>query len=335
MEKTIICSQVLMHFMDIEHHRIVCSEGFVELNPTSLEYYDKKLEKIFNHANLKEIEVGNFASIVLRAKQMLEDEEKFMQHSKVITQEWFDLACLIQDMPNANLLFMECRVDGQEHLVILKLNYKFAPVMVQEKDEEGHEVMRISSRQMVPSKAQGIEEAIVVNVETNQVFLIEKRFMIDGKMGYYINEQYLKGQPKMTDKEKIRIMQKAVTRIDEQYHVNQFEAPVLIKQALSDCLLENREVKPLEIASKILEKDYGAQEECLDMMKDLGVQEDDVVSVVDGVERMAKCKIVTDTDIEIVMDVADYLEQANIQKVYNEDGTISLVISGIHEIVVK
>jgi hypothetical protein len=154
-------------------------------------------------------------------------------------------------------------------------------------------------------------------------------------MGYYINEQYLKGQPKMTDKEKIRIMQKAVSSVEQQYHVNEFEAPVLIKQALSECVLENREVKPLEIASKILEKDYGAQEECLDIMKDLGVQESDVVSVVDGVERMAKCKVITDTGMEIVLDVQDYLEQNHIEKKYNEDGTISLVLSGIREVVVK
>ena len=335
MDKTIICSRVLMHMMDIEHHHVQFSEGFVDLNPTSLEYYDKKLEKIFNHPNLKEIEVGNFASIVLRSKQMLEDDEKYMEHSKIITQEWFDIASLIQDMPNANILFMETRVDGQDHMVILKLNYKYAPVMVMEEDENGKEVMRISTRQTVPTKAQGIDEAIVVNTETSQVFLIEKRFLIDGKMGYYINEQYLKGTPKMTDKEKMRIMKKAVTSIDEQYHVNQFEAPVLIKQALTDCLLENREVKPIEIASKILEKDYGAQEECLDMMKDLGVKEDDVVSVVDGVERMAKCKIITDTDVEIMLTVDDYLNETNIHKIQNEDGTISLVLSNIHEVVVK
>lgn len=335
MEKTIICSRVLMHMMDIEHHQVLFSDGFVDLNPTALEYYDKKLEKIFHHPNMKEIEVGNFASIILRTKQMLEDDDKYLAHSRVITQEWFDLACLIQDMPNANLLFIECRVDGEDHMVILKLNYKYAPAMIQEEDENGKRVMRITTRQMVPSKAQGIEEAIVVNVETSQVFLIEKKFMIDGKMGYYINEQYLKGQPKMTDKEKMRIMQRAVTSIDEQYHVNQFETPVLIKQAVTDCVNSEREVKPLEIASKILEKDYGAQEECLDMMKDLGIQENDVVSRVDGVEKMQKCKIITDTDVEISMMVEDYLSENHVRKVQNEDGTLSLIFSNIHEVIVK
>lgn len=330
MDKTIICNQVLMHMMDVEHNECRFSNGFVELNPTTLEYYDKKLEKIFNHPNLKEIEVGNFASIVLRAKQMFEDDEKYLEHSQIITKEWFAIAKLIQDMPNANVLFMSCRVDGMDHMVVLKLNYKYAPVMV---EEEG--VMRISTRQMVPSKAQGVDEAIIVNIETNQVFIIEKRFMIDGKMGYYLNEQYLKGTPKMTDREKMRIMNKAVSHIDEQYHVNEKEASVLIKQALTDCLLNQTEVKPLQIASQILEKDYGAQEECLDMMKDLGISENDVVTNVDSVEKMAKCKIVTDTDIQLVLDVQDYMDEINIKKVKNEDGTISIILSNIHEVVVK
>ena len=334
-DKTIVLNRVLMHMMDIEHHQVLFSDGFVDLNPTSLEYYDKKLEKIFYHPQLKEIELGNFASIILRSKQMLEDEEKYFEHSKIITREWFEIAALIQDMPNANLLFMDTRVNGEDYMVILKLNYKIAPCMVQEVDEEGHEVMRISQRQSVPSKSQNVEEAICVNTETNQVFIIEKKFMIDGKMDYYLNAQYLKGEPKMTDKEKIRIMEKSIQKVDRQYRINEFEPSVLIKQALTDCVVENKEVKPAEIAAKIFERDYGAQEECLEMMADLGVGEEDVVELTDSVEKMARCKLVTDTDIEVILSVDDYLSQNHVRKVVNEDGPISLVFDAIHEIVVK
>ena len=41
-DKTIVLNRVLMHMMDIEHHQVLFSDGFVDLNPTSLEYYDKK-----------------------------------------------------------------------------------------------------------------------------------------------------------------------------------------------------------------------------------------------------------------------------------------------------
>ena len=60
--------------------------------------------------------------------------------------------------------------------------------------------------------------------------------MIDGKMDYYLNAQYLKGEPKMTDKEKIRIMEKSIQKVDRQYRINEFEPSVLIKQALTDCV---------------------------------------------------------------------------------------------------
>lgn len=335
MDRTIVCSKVLMHMMDIVHHSVHYSEGFVELNPTSLEYYDKKLEKLFYHPNLKEISLGNFASIVLRAKQMFEGDAEYLEHSRIITKEWFDIASLIQDMPNSNLLFIQCRVDGMDHMAIIKLNYKVAPCMVEDADENGHKIMRISQRQSVPSKAQNVEEAIVINVETNQVYIVEKRFMIDGKMGYYLNDQYLKGQPLMTDKEKIKVMNKAIQKVDDAYQVNPLESTCLVKQALTECMVENKDVKPIEIASKIFEKDYGAQEECVEMMKDLGVSEDDVVIVNDSIEKMAKCKIITDTDMEIVMSVEDYLNEVNIRKILAEDGSYTLILEHIRDLVVK
>ena len=71
------------------------------------------------------------------------------------------------------------------------------------------------------------------------------------------------------------------------------------------------------------------------MMKDFGIREEDVVTNVDSVEKMAKCKIVTDTDIQLVLDVQDYMDEINIKKVKNEDGTMSIILSNIHEVIVK
>lgn len=46
----------------------------------------------------------------------------------------------------------------------------------------------------------------------NTVSLIEKRFQIDGKPGYYLNEQYIKGEPKLTDKQKMSIVIKSLKK---------------------------------------------------------------------------------------------------------------------------
>ncbi len=333
---TIIVDKILMHMMDFEHREIIFSKDFLELSPTMQEYYDKKIEKAWTSSQLKEIELGDFSSIILRCKDMIEDETKYHSHSQTITQELFDLGLLIQLMPNCNIIFVECKINGMKHMAILKLNYKMAPVNVIEKDEQGITKVRITNRQMVPPKSSLVEEAIIVNVEENRVFIIEKKFEIDGKKDYYLNSQYLKGEPKMTDKQKMTLLNRAITRIESQFGVNEFEPKALVKQEMMNCLLENREIKPLEIASNVLKKDYNAQVECLDLLQDLGVDENTTISSsYESVERISKCKIVTDQNVEIIVNVSDYLEGNNIQKIKNENGTYSIIINDIREIIVK
>lgn len=333
---TIIIDRILMHMMDFEHQEIFYSDDFLELTPTMQEYYDKKLEKAWTSPQLKELTLGDFAPIILRSKDMIEDNDKFFQHAKSITQELFDLGKLIQLMPNSNIIFVECKIDGMKHMVIIKLNYKLAPVNIVEEDENGNKVVRITNRQTVPTKSASVEEAIIVNTENNSVYIIEKRFEIDGKPDYYLNAQYLKGEPKMTDKQKVSLLNKTITKIESQFGVNQFEPKALIKQEMVNCVLENKAIKPIKIASTILERDYNAQEEAIDILTDLGIDEETTIApTYESVERLSKCKIVTDTEIEITLNVTDYLEEHNIRKVRNEDGTYTIILDDIHDITLK
>ncbi len=333
---TIIIDRILMHMMDFEHHQIFFSDDFLELSPTMQEYYDKKLEKAWLSPQLKELTLGDFAPIILRSKDMVEDDDKFFQHAKSITQELFDLGKMIQLMPNCNIIFVECKIDGMKHMVIIKLNYKLAPVNVLEEDENGNKVVRITNRQTVPTKTANVEEAILVNVEDNRVYLIEKRFEIDGRPDYYLNPQYIKGEPKMTDKQKVSLLNKTITKIESQFGVNEFEPKALIKQEMANRVLDHQDIKPHEIASVILERDYNAKEEALDILTDLGIAEEDTISQnFETVEKLSKCKLVTDTEIEITLNVSDYLEQNHIKKTRHEDGTYTIVLEDIHDITLK
>ena len=46
-------------------------------------------------------------------------------------------------------------------------------------------------------------------------------------------------------------------------------------------------------------------------------------------------RIATDEDIEIILPVQDYLEGSHIEKKKQDDGTYSIVLKGINEVIVK
>ena len=333
--ETIIVDRVLMHMMDFEQRSITFSEDFLELNETMQEYYDTKLKKAWNSNNLKEIELGNFASIILRSKDMIDNTEKYFTHAKTITKELFELGKMITLMPNCNIIFVECKIDGIKHMAIIKLNYKIVPETVFEKDDDKN-IVRITEKQRVPDKSSAVEEAIIVNIEEDKVYLLEKKFEIDGKMDFYLNTQYLKGNIKINDKEKVSLLEKTINKVEDQYGVNEFEPKVLMKKEMIECLLNDKEINVHEVTKKIFEKDYNASEEALDTLIDFGINDNETISSsYENVEKLSKCKISTDNGFDISCDIDAYLEKNDIIKDKNNDGTYTIKISNVREIKVK
>lgn len=327
---TIIMNKILMHMLDFEHKKIHLSESFVDLNETNQEYYRKKVEKALYSTQLKELTVGSLHEMILRGDKFIESEDEFKNQAKKMSEKFFALGSLIEEMPNCNLIYVDCYMDGVHKIAAIKLNYKYAPVSVV---EEGN--VRITRRQILPAAGAGIDEAIVIDVDHKKLAIIEKKYMIDGKMDTYLNSQWIKGEEKLTDKQKYNTMKKVIAKMDDIYHVNETEALPLMKQELLERTENNEPIKPIAVVKKVLEKDYQASEESEIMLKDMGIDENDEIASLAISRNLEKCKLVLDEDVEVVLNVEDYVNGTKIDKVDNGDGTTSLVLKNIKEIVVK
>ena len=54
-------------------------------------------------------------------------------------------------MPNANLMFVELKVDGKKFVLIIKLNYKTMPMSLIE-ENDGIRSIRFINQQILPNK---------------------------------------------------------------------------------------------------------------------------------------------------------------------------------------
>ncbi|HIX81393.1 nucleoid-associated protein [Erysipelatoclostridium sp. An173] len=335
MNNTIIIDKILIHMLDLEHSKVIYSDTFINLVEGTTEYYDKKIEKCLENTGIKELVVGSQHHLLQAARNMLESDETFKEESIKITQDLFNLCTKIEEMPNANLMFVELKVDGKKYILIIKLNYKTMPMSLIE-EVDGKQSIRFVNQQILPNKTTAVEEAIIINVEDSILSIIEKRFMIDGKPGYYLNEQYIKGEPKLTDKQKMSIVNKVVKKVDSQYNVIDGDPLPVVKKELVDLVMEHRPVKPLELAKKVMGDDYNASEEVETIMKDLGIEEDDeIVNVPISLDRMSRCKLVLDDDRIIELNVEDYLDGIDIEKEIDENGKTKIILKNIQDIVVK
>lgn len=332
---TIIIDKILIHMFDMEYSKLICSDRFINLTEGTTEYYDKKIEKVITSSMKKELVVGEHHHLLELANNMLVDNDSFRKEAKQISEDLFSLCRKIDEMPNANIMYVECKVDGVKHIIVIKLNFKITPVSVIE-EVDGERQIKFMNQQILPPKSTNVDEAIIINMEDNIISLIEKRFTIDGKPGYYLNEQYIKGEPKLTDKQKLSIVNKVVKKVDGEFNVVEGDPLPLVKKELVELVMDHKPVKPMELAKKVMQNDYNASEEVELIMKDLGIVEDDEIYNVPGnMDRMARCKLVLDEDRIIELDVEDYINNRDITKESNADGTSKIIISNIRDIVVK
>ena len=175
---TIIINKILMHMLDFEHRKIFHSTAFVDLNETTIDYYHKKLEKALKSPTMKELTVGSMHELMLRSEKMLENEDNFMKQAHDLTDQLYQLGAVIEEMPNCNVLFVDCIKDGEKHIVILKLNYRTIPMSIV---EEG--IVRITKQQVLPTAGATVDEAIIINMDTKQLYLIEKKCYLHTVVG--------------------------------------------------------------------------------------------------------------------------------------------------------
>lgn len=315
--------------LDFEHRKIYHSTDFVDMNETSIDYYRKKVEKALNSPSLKELTVGSLHEMMLRSEKMVESNEEFIKQAHEMTDKLFALGSVIEEMPNSNVLFVDCYKNGERYVGALKLNYRYIPMSVIDENN-----IRITKKQVLPTMGSPVDEAIIVNVDTKKLYLIEKKYTIDGKLDFYLNAQWIKGEEKLTDKQKISTMKKVVRKMDDIYNVNDGKALPLMKHEIQEKIDTNQPVKPLEIVKKVLERDGQAQEESEIMMKDLGIGEEDQIESL-SLPSMDKCKLVLDDDIEISLPIEEYLSGDKVEKVKQEDGTYSILLKDVSEVIVK
>lgn len=326
---TIIINKILMHMLDFEHRKIYHSTEFVDLNETNLEYYHKKIEKTLYSSSLKEIVVGSMHELMLRSQKMIESDDDFIKQAHDITDDLYRLGSVIEEMPNCNLLFVDCLKDGVKFIAIIKLNYKKIPMSIV---EDG--IVKITKRQVLPSASSNVDEAIVIDMESHKLQLIEKKYMIDGRNDYYLNNQWIKGEEQLTDKQKFSTMKKVLKKVDDLYQVNDGKAMPLMKQEINELVETHQPIVPIEIVKKVLEKDYQAQEESELMLKDLGIGEKDEIQTVSQ-SSLDTCKLVLDEDIVISLPIDEYLDGQHFTRIKEENGTYSILFRDINEVIVK
>ena len=264
------------------------------------------------------------------------DSERFIEVTQKIAGELYTIMNQNIDIPAADLLAVEYRVEKHKYLALLKMNYKTSYTHMTNSDPWGNNNDIIMQKAILPGETQKLSEAALIDLEAPQyVRLVEKKYDVNGVKTNYFSKLFLKCSGSLSSKTKLAIVNKAVEQVQKKYfnESEQFEVRMETKSILNEEFTQQGGFEVPVVIDKIFREHPEMKEEVQEKLEKYNLKEATVEPQnPNTTKKFTKQHLMTDTGIELKIPMEEYNNKDRIEFITNPDGTISVLIKNIGSI---
>lgn len=324
--------EAVLHILDSEGGVAVYSQEELDLAEESVyNFMVMHIKKIYQDDTAKR---GQFRGDS-RFLAFFREEGAFLEKSTAIAARLFEIMRQNVDIPCADLLVAKVTIDEIPYLVVIKFNYKKGYTHYVDYNDAGTNNKIIVHKVIFASENQKNDEGVLVNLQDFSLLVVEKPYPVNSERQYYFSNLYLECETDLSTRESFKVINEVAKDISERYYNGNFQKVSEVKAAIHDCVEVAGNVQIETIAQSCFKDSPAVRQEYLEKVKEAGVPEK--ISIVgDAPERkFSKHKIKTDNGIEISMPMEVYKNKDMIEFYNNPDGTISIILKNINQIVSK
>lgn len=327
-------SRAILHILDPSLGVPVLSDNLMSFNDQMREYTEKHVLKCFNDADLKKTKFINEDGLFLKLIKEYKLNEEFKKFTNEIAEFFFKLIAENQDIKACDLLFLQANVFNKDYIVMLKLNYKNGYIHFT-KQEEGTKNIIIEQPCALTSASGKIDECIFVDLNTLEVFVKEKKCQVYNEPCYYISKHLLECREEKPDKEKVKIITQATDKIIKEFYDDDVMMKTKVKNIIRENVEESLKFNVEDISDQVFE-DREIKKAYSEEIKMKGIKEPEVKVNFNYANKIkTKQKFVTDEGIEINIPYEMISNKDKVEFITNPDGTISIVLKNIDNIMDK
>ncbi|EMF0242472.1 nucleoid-associated protein [Enterococcus hirae] len=328
----IYLKKAIMHIIDRETGSPVFSQQELDLTKEFIrDFLQKKIQKISS----AQTKTGQLSPESMMAKQVQDCQENFVAASEGIVQRWFEIYQESEDAPSADVFVVLYEVDTVMYVALLKVNYRESYTHFVEADETGIANQLILNQAILGAKSQKADEAFAVALTDLTYELIEKKYEFSGKKELYFSGRVIESIPAPSLEENVKVIQKVAKSLGKKFETEEFDLVADLKEAVYDTIEEKGRLDHEMIAEKVFKENITAklafQEEVQEqgfVAEALPVREVQEISE----KKFGKQKFKLSNGIELIVPVDVYRNPDLIEFVNNPDGTISVMIKNVDEV---
>lgn len=324
--------EAILHVFDLNTNEPVYSfAGMSVTEALNIEYIQAMIEKVEDSSSMKDGFLVEDNPLLPILKQI---DENFIDATRALTEKFYNITKLNPEIPPADLLFARVTLEEVPCLGIFKLNYTDSLTHFVSYDEDVLSNQLVVNRTILPSKRQAIQEGCVINLETMEYHVIEKKHMIteEAEKRYYFSEMFLEDKPKPSLNENIAIIKKAVQKTSKAFSDEEYQVLAETKDALVHSMTEEQVIDHKVIADTIFKDNFAKKEKFYEEVKEMGYVDMAPADVGVMGPKYSKQKFKLNNGIELVVPIDIYKDPEIIEFVNNPDGTMSVMIKNIEKI---
>lgn len=325
--------KAILHVLDFSSGNAIYSDALLPESASCYEFLEKHIEKAWKSQSAKP---GRFAEESRFAKWLdpfAAGELDFAAFSKEVGKA-LEEALLHADVTGtSDIILVEAWIEEKKTLVLLKCTNHMGYTHQIASGESGIQTDIVNTASVLPSLSQRIDEFALVDLETKELLVQGKRYVMDGDTCYILPEVLLEADLTPSPQEALKSLSKTAEQVAESYGVDKVQVEAAVKNFISENMEEGDVLDIAEAGKEIFKESPSMQADFDAAIRESGFQEPVRVDQEATMKKVSRHKLKTDTGIELTIPT-DYMGSTEyVEFVTNEDGTLSITLKHISNIV--
>ncbi len=336
-KENIRIKKAIVHIMDSTIGMPVLSDTELEYGSEFADFIKEHIAKISSGDDAKECRFYKEESEIYHILEQYSDDY-FVDISKDVANYLYQIMNSNIDIPAADLVIARFAYEDTEYLALLKMNYKSLYTHRTMAMEEGNSNEIIRHKSILPSESQRLTEAAIIRLDDLAVWVVEKKYEVNGEKTNYFSFLFLKCSSHLSHKSKLSIVTRAVESVQKEGYdeSNRFEKQMEAKSIIQEEIAENGGFTVEEIADKIFDEEPELKIAFQDKMEKYDMVKEEIQPQSETTVRKYQSQhLYTDTGIEIKIPMEQYKNPKSVEFITNPDGTVSVLIKNIEHLEAK
>lgn len=328
----------ILHILDANSGVSVFSDTELDISDASINnFITKHIEKIYEDPGLRSGEFAQNSGFKYHLTEYLNGETNLAQFSLFIAERLYDAIKSAEVTESCDIIVCDCIANDVPTLAVLKCDNKIGYTHQVTKDGGKISNALINHYAILPTTSQKISECAFINEEDFSIKYAGKKHKIEGESVDLISEILLECYFDISVRESINAVKKIAKKVTDENGGDSIETSAKMKEFIVKNIEENEfeYIEPKEIAKAVFDGRPVMRDEFMEKIEDAGVPEKVEVTSYVAKKMSANVKLVTDIGVELSFPAEYYRDGKYIDIINNEDGTISIQINNIGELINK